>query len=117
MPISKTVLAYTQKATHDPLAVKHFLAWTERGVKPPIFLADRKANIDLADLMVAHAIASRIPHPLLEGLWIDGRHDAPLGGVLIDYLKLDRETFLRKRPAFERAYNAHAQAAGVRRPS
>ena len=112
MPISKTVLSYTAKAVHHPLAIELFLAWTERGVKPPPFIENREANLDLADLMVAHAVASRIPHPLLEGIWIDGMDDYPLGRVLIDYLTADRETFLRKRPAFERAYKLHSKANG-----
>ena len=112
MPISKTVLAYALKATHDPLAIKHFLAWTEKGVKPPVTLPDRKANVDLGDLMAAHAVSSRIPHPLLEGIWVDGMADYPLGIVLIDYLRADKETFLRRRPVFERCYNLHAIAGG-----
>ena len=112
MPISKTVLGYTQKETHDPLAVDHFLAWTERGIKPPIFLADREAGLDLADLLWAHAVSSRTPHPLLESMWIEGLDDIPLGRLLIDYLTQDKATFLRRRPLFERAYRLHSKAGG-----
>ena len=112
MPISEAVLAYTVNAVHHPLAIEHFLAWTERGVKPPLFIDNREAGLDLADLLVAHTIASRNPSPLLEGLWIDGMDDYPLGRVLIDYLTADHETWLRKRPAFERAYKLHSKANG-----
>ena len=110
--ISPRVLAYTRKAIHHPESVRHFTAWTEKGIRPPIFLEDREANIDLADLLVAHAVSSRTPHPLLEGLWIEGMDDYPLGRVMIDCLTWDKETFLRKRAVFERAYKLHARLRG-----
>lgn len=112
MPISKTVLAYTQKATHTALAVKHFEEWTERGIKPPVYLVDQEDNIDLADLMFAHSVSARTPHRLLEGEWINGMEDYPLGVLLIDFLRQDRETFLRRLPVYERAYRLHARCGG-----
>ena len=113
MPVSKArlvsskVLAYTQKATHHPDAISCYLAWTEQGIRPPVYMNNREVNIDLADLMMAHSVASKEPSALLEGLWLDGMADYPLGRVLIDFLAADKETFLRKRPVFERAYRLH----------
>ena len=102
--ISPTVLAYTADAIHTSEAIALYTAWTERGEKPPLYQLDRQTNIDLADLMVAHAIASREPYPLLEGLWIEGLADISLRRILIECLEWNHDTFLRKRPLFARIY-------------
>lgn len=110
--ISPVVLAFTDRAEHTEVSKDFFSAWTELGVKPHIYLDDHTDNVDLADLMMAHAIASRTPHPLLEGMWLEGMRDYPLGRILLDCFAWDKATFLRKRPLFERIYNVHNKTQG-----
>ena len=110
--IPSKVLAYTMHDTFSEEASQIYFAWTEQGIKPPPYPADRTLNCEVADLLVAHAVSARQPHPLLEGLWIDGIDDYPLGVLLIDFLRENRQTFLRTRPMYERCYRLCAKARG-----
>ena len=110
--IPSKVMAYTQRDTFSDTACQIYFAYTERGIRPASYQEDRTLNLEVADLLFAHAVASREPHSLLEGLWLDGMDDYPLGLVLIDYLRQDCRTFLRKRLAYERCYRLCAKVRG-----
>lgn len=109
--IPKKILGYTVRSSFSEEARNLYFQRTEKGLKLPPYLPG-ELNLEVGDLLFAHAVAAREPHPLLEGLWVDGMADYPLGVLLLDYLRQDHETFLRRRPVYERCYRLCAKARG-----
>lgn len=54
-----------------------------------------EGRVQFADLLANHTIQSRIPSPLLEGLWVDGAEDYPLG-LLVRNLERDNSIYAER---------------------
>lgn len=104
--------AYTSFAWPSEEAILAFFKVTDRGENPQnvVLELSTKSKIEFADLMFAHAVSSRKPHPLLEGLWRDGIQDYSITALLIDKLNVtDKNEWMRRLPSFQRAYELSTQ--------
>ncbi len=112
--VIKRLTAYT--SFHYPVdkAIEAFFNHTDRGISSYQVIQDLNADEkrEFQDLLAAHAIQSKNPSSLLEGLWIE---DMQVGLVLMDYIRDgldDSQVWFRKIPAFRRAYDLHMKMNG-----
>lgn len=107
--------AYTSFAWPREGAVSAFFAVTDSGASPSIgWRLNKEEGPQFKELLDAHSIQSRVPSPLLEGLWEEGHFagDFSIGAVLLHYLMSDRETWFRRLPAYTRAYRLAVRLRG-----
>lgn len=109
------LLAYTLHGRFTKSSFKAFTDVTARGQWPWVAVADLSEHDKLLakDLMDAHSKYSKVPSPLVEGLWIDGLRDFPprimLRYHLMDAVRNGKEWWDRKLPLWERLYSFSRQ--------